>query len=311
MMKKFTKKLMRLALFAGLLIAMQNVYAQQLVTGTVSSETKEGMPGVNVVVKGTTTGTSTDANGKFSLQVPGPEAVLVFSFVGYLSEEISVGARTQIDINLTPDIASLQEVVVIGYGTQRKEDVTGAVVSVKSKDFLVGKIQDATDLVKGKVAGLVITKSSGDPNASSNIVLRGITTIQGNVNPLILINGVPGDITSVAPENVESVDVLKDASAAAIYGTRGANGVILIKTKGGKRDVPVTVNYTGYASFADFYKQADFMGPAEVRRGLTNLPMGDWDTDWVKAITQKGFMHNHSVTIDGGSKNSAYSGNVS
>ncbi len=311
MKKKFTRKLMWLALFTGLLITMQNAYAQQLVTGTVLSETKEGMPGVNVVVKGTTTGTSTDADGKFSLQVPGPEAVLVFSFVGYLSEEIAVGSRTQFDVNLTPDIASLQEVVVIGYGTQRKEDVTGAVARVSAKDFQVGKINDATDLIKGKVAGLVISKGSGDPNATSSISLRGITTILGNVQPLILINGVPGDLTTVAPENVESVDVLKDAAAAAIYGTRGANGVILITTKTGKRDHAVSVNYTGYASMSDFYKQADFMGPSEIRQGLTSFSDGGWDTDWVKAVTQKGYMQNHSLTIDGGTKNSAYSGNFS
>src|SRR5688572_27203158 len=245
MKKKFTRNLMRLALFIGLLVTMQNVYAQQVVTGKILSENDEGMPGVNVVVKGTSNGTTTDSEGKFSLQVPGPDAVLVFSFVGYVSEELSVGTRTQIDVKLTPDIASLQEIVVIGYGTQKREDVTGAVARVNAKDFQVGKINDATDLIKGKVAGLVITKGSGDPNATSGISLRGITTIEGNVEPLILINGVPGDLTTVAPENVESVDVLKDASAAAIYGTRGANGVILITTKQGKRDNPVSVNYTG------------------------------------------------------------------
>jgi len=285
--------------------------AQINVSGKVLSDENELLAGVNIIVKGTAQGTTTDADGAFKLLVPDASSVLVVSFVGYVSEEITVGNQTNIEVRLMPDIAALQEVVIIGYGVQKKEDVTGAVVRVKSEDFQVGKIQDATDLVKGKVAGLVITKGSGDPNATSGISLRGITTIEGNTQPLILINGVPGDLTSVAPENVESVDVLKDASAAAIYGTRGANGVILITTKSGKRDKPVTVNYTGYGSMSEFSKEADFMGPDEVRRGLTSFSDGGWDTDWVKAVTQKGYMTNHSITVDGGAKNSAYSANFS
>jgi len=311
MRKSFTKPLRIALLLCTAMLFCTYANAQVSVSGKVVSEEDGPLPGVNIIVKGTSQGTTTDADGAFKLEVPGAESVLVLSFVGYLTEEVTVGTQTNIQVRLMPDIASLQEVVIIGYGTQKKEDVTGAVARVNAEDFQVGKIQDATDLIKGKVAGLVITKGSGDPNATSGISLRGITTINGNVEPLILINGVPGDLTSVAPENVESVDVLKDASAAAIYGTRGANGVILITTKSGKRDQHVSVNYTGYASVSDFYKQADFMGPDEVRRGLTSLPDGGWDTDWVKAITQKGFMTNHSLTIDGGSKNSAYSGNIS
>jgi len=312
-MSRITTKLRieLLAISATLMLVTQFVFAQVPIKGKIKDETGAALVGASVVEKGTTNGSTTDVEGVYSLQVKDANAVLVFSFIGYLTEEVQVGSQTSIDITLTPDIAALQEIVVIGYGSQKSTDVTGAVVSVKSKDFLVGKIQDATDMIKGKIAGLFISKGSGDPNATSNISLRGITTINGNVSPLVLINGVPGDITTVAPDNVESIDVLKDASAAAIYGTRGANGVILIKTKSGKRDSQLTVNYTGYVSTSDFYKRANFMGPSEIRRGLTSFSDGGWDTDWVKAVTRKGYMHNHSLTIDGGTKNASYSGNFS
>lgn len=311
MKRLITRCKVKFILTVLLFITLQNVYAQKVVTGKVVDENGEMMPGVNVLLKNSNRGTTSDSEGKFSIETSGNDDVLVFTFIGYERQEIIVGAQTTIDVNLVPDLSSLQEVVVIGYGTQKAGEVTGAIASIKSEDFQVGKIQDVTDMIKGKVAGLVLTKSSGDPNASANIMLRGVTTISGDVQPLILINGVPGDLTTVAPENVESVDVLKDASAAAIYGTRGANGVILITTKSGKRDRPVTINYTGYTSVSDFYKQADFMGPAEIRKGLTSFSMGDYDTDWVQAVTRKGYMQNHSVTIDGGTKNSSYSGNFS
>jgi TonB-dependent SusC/RagA subfamily outer membrane receptor len=285
--------------------------AQVRVSGKVVSETNEPLPGVSIVVKGTTEGTTTNADGAFNLEVRDADAILIFSFVGYSTQEVAVGSRSTIDVQLTPDLSTLEEVVVIGYGTQKAGSVTGAIASVKAEDFLTGKIQDATELIKGKVAGLVITKSSGDPNATSNIMLRGITTIEGNVSPLVLINGVPGDLTTVAPDNIESIDVLKDASAAAIYGTRGANGVILITTKNGKREKPVSVSYAGYASVADFYKQAEFMSPSDVRKAKTAFSDDGYDTDWVKAITRTGYQQNHSLTIDGGTKNSAYSGNFS
>jgi TonB-dependent starch-binding outer membrane protein SusC len=308
----FTKHFMKVLLLFVILLMKQNAGAQTLITGRVLSDEGEPLPGTSVVIKGTTLGTTTDTDGHYSVQAPGAESILVFSFVGYSSQEVIVGARSKIDVTMVVDIASLQEIVVIGYGTQRAGDVTGAITRVNAKDFQVGKIQDATDLIKGKVPGLVITKSSGDPNETSNIMLRGITTLQGDVKPLILVNGVPtDDLSVVAPENIESVDVLKDASAAAIYGTRGANGVILITTKSGARDKPVSVNYTGYVSVSDFYKQADFMGPNEIRHGLTAYSDEGWDTDWVKSVTRKGYTQNHSLTIDGGSRNSAYSANIS
>ncbi|MGS2739329.1 SusC/RagA family TonB-linked outer membrane protein [Sinomicrobium sp. M5D2P17] len=286
-------------------------FAQQVLTGEVTDETGAPLPGVSIAEKGTSTGIISDFDGNFQITLSGGNSVLIFSYMGYKTQEIAVGNQTSLQVAMEEDITSLSEVVVIGYGTQEKKDVTSAVASVKSEDFLVGKIQDASELVKGKVAGLVITKSSGDPNATSTIMLRGVTTLTGNVNPLVLIDGVPGEINTVAPENIESIDVLKDASAAAIYGTRGANGVIYITTKAGLRERPTTINYVGYTSISDFYKDADFMTASDIREGKTSFNDRGHNTDWVDAVTRTGFMHNHSLNIDGGTKTTTYSGNVS
>lgn len=181
--------------------------------------------------KGTSNGTITDFDGNFSLNVSA-KSVLQISYIGYKTQEIPVSQlKAGAVITLKEDTEVMDEVVVIGYGTQRKGDVTSAIASVKAEDFTVGKVGDAADLIKGKVAGLSIAKGSGDPNATSAIRLRGVISVNGSTTPLILIDGVEGDLSTVAPENIEAIDVLKDASAAAIYGTRGANGVILITTK--------------------------------------------------------------------------------
>ena len=187
--------------------------------------------------KGTSNGTITDFDGNFSLNVSA-KSVLQISYIGYKTQEIPVSQlKAGAVITLKEDTEVMDEVVVIGYGTQRKGDVTSAIASVKAEDFTVGKVGDAADLIKGKVAGLSIAKGSGDPNATSAIRLRGVISVNGSTTPLILIDGVEGDLSTVAPENIEAIDVLKDASAAAIYGTRGANGVILITTK------PVSVRH--------------------------------------------------------------------
>lgn len=210
-------------------------------------------------------------------------------------------------ITLKEDTEVMDEVVVIGYGTQRKGDVTSAIASVKAEDFTVGKVGDAADLIKGKVAGLSIAKGSGDPNATSAIRLRGVISVNGSTTPLILIDGVEGDLSTVAPENIEAIDVLKDASAAAIYGTRGANGVILITTKTGKREAHTTASYSGYVSASQFGKKLDFMTAEDVRAGKTNFTDKGYDTDWLDAISRTGFTHNHNFNISGGTKQTTYS----
>lgn len=290
---------------------VEAVLQQKAISGTVVDSKGEAIIGANVMEKGTTNGTITDLDGKFSLNVSA-KAILHISYIGYKSQDVPVSQlKKGAVITLKEDTEVMDEVVVIGYGTQRKGDVTSAIASVKAEDFTTGKITDAADLVKGKIAGLSVTNSSGDPTATSSIMLRGITTIKGSVTPLILVDGVEGSLTTVAPENIESIDVLKDASAAAIYGTRGANGVILITTKTGRRESKASVSYSGYVSLSDWFKTADFMDTHDVIYGLTPFEYEGYDTDWLAAVTRKaGFKHNHSLSIEGGSKNSTYSANV-
>ncbi len=283
---------------------------QQSVTvkGVVKDANGEPIIGASVFEKGTSNGTVTDYDGNYSLKVANSNATIVVSYIGYVTQEVKAGS----DVVLQEDNALLNEVVVIGYGTQRKADVTSAVASVKAEDFNAGKIGDAAELVKGKIAGLTVVNSSGDPKAGSSIRLRGITTLVGSLTPLILVDGIEGNLNTVAPENIASIDVLKDASAAAIYGTRGANGVIIITTKTGKRDTPAQVTYNGYASFSKWSKKLDFMDTHDVIYGKTAQEYLGYDTDWLAGVTRKaGFKHNHDLSISGGSKNSAYSANIS
>lgn len=204
---------------------------QRTVTGKVTDQNGEPLPGATVMVKGTTQGTITDAEGNYSLSNVPDDATLVFSFVGMETQEINVDNRTRINVILQEEAIALEEVVAIGYGTMRREEVTSSIVSVKSEDFVKGAVSDAAQLIKGKVPGLAITTHSGDPTAVSAIMLRGNSSLLGSYTPLVIIDGVPGSLSSVPPEDIESIDVLKDGSAAAIYGTRGTNGVIIVTTK--------------------------------------------------------------------------------
>ena len=188
------------------------IVQQQTITITGVVKDKEGEPviGANVLEKGTSNGVITNIDGEYTLKVKGPKSVLVISYIGYETQEFSVGANRKINATLQEDSKMIDEVVVIGYGTQRKGDVTSAITSVKAEDFTIGKIGDAAELVKGKIAGLSIVKSSGDPTETSSIMLRGLTTVKGSVTPLVLVDGVEGSLTTVAPENIASIDVLKE-----------------------------------------------------------------------------------------------------
>jgi TonB-linked SusC/RagA family outer membrane protein len=308
-------KLLRLILSVILMAALGagSAFAQKPVKVTGHVTDSQGVPvvGAFVLIKGTSDGVSTNEQGAFSISTKEGD-ILVVTFLGFDSQEISVTpGRKDFDVALKESSEFLQETVVIGYGTQRKGDVTSAVASVKSKDFLAGNISDASDMVRGKVAGLNITKGSGNPLASSTIRLRGITSMQADLTPLILVDGIEGDMGTVSPENIASIDVLKDASAAAIYGTRGANGVILITTKAGQINETLKTTYSSYGSISTWYKTADFMGPDEVRSGLTAFQPGDWDTDWLSAVTQIGWTQNHSLSLEGGTKSMAYFASVS
>lgn len=276
------------------------------VTGTVLDKSGEPIIGANIIEKGTKNGTVSDIEGRFSLNVRDYASVLVVSYIGYKTLEIPTKEKNM-KITLIEDSELVNEVVVIGYGTQRKGDVTSAITSVKAEDFTIGKIGDAAELIKGKVAGLTISKGSGDPNSESTIRLRGVISLEGSSTPLVLVDGIEGSLGTVAPENIVSIDVLKDASAAAIYGTRGANGVILITTKSGKRESKTQASYSGYTSLSKFGKTLDFMGSGEIRQGMTSFTDKGYDTDWLEAISRTAFTHNHNFNITGGSQKTIYS----
>ncbi len=284
---------------------VENVQQNEVtVKGVVKDANGETIIGASVIEKGNAkNGTVTDIDGNYTLKVK-RGATLTISYIGYVSKETKGG-----NIILEEDLKSLNEVVVIGYGTQKKADVTSAVVSVKAEDFTKGNFNDAGDLIKGKVAGLTITRPSGDPGATTQISLRGIATVSGNAQPLVLVDGVPGSLSSVPPENIASIDVLKDASAAAIYGTRGAGGVIIITTKTGQREQRTEVTYNGYVSFSTWAKKADFMTSSDIRAGKTTFNDEGYDTDWLDAISRVGVTQNHSISLSGGNVKTSYFGN--
>ncbi len=299
-----TKTFLHVLLFS--LIPLVAFGQSQEIKGKVTDEQGEGVPGVNVTIVGANQGTITDIDGNYNIEVEKGKT-LRFSFMGFKTQEITIKNQTLLNISLATDAVGLNEYVAIGYGTQKKGDVTSAITSVKSEDFIQGKVQDAAELIKGKVAGLTISKGSGDPNAESTIRLRGVISLEGSSTPLVLVDGIEGSLGTVAPENIESIDVLKDASAAAIYGTRGASGVILITTKTGRRGASTHASYSGYTSWSNFGKTLDFMDAVDIRNGLTDYKDKGYDTDWLDAITQTAFTHNHDFNISGGTEKTTYS----
>jgi len=285
------------------------------ITGTITDgKSKEPLSGATVQVKGTRRGTSTDNNGKFSLSVPDKSTTLVISFAGYSSQEVSIqNLSSGLNIELAKSVATMDEIVVVGYGTQRKGDVTSAIAGVKAENFVKGGVRDAAQLIQGKVAGLSVSTSSGDPTAGTQIQLRGITTLNSNSSPLVLIDGIPGNLNSVAPEDIEAIDVLKDGSAAAIYGTRGTNGVILITTKKLHGESKATVQYDGYATVQTIAKRPDFLTATDYRKykaeGYAFQDFGT-STDWFKAISRTPWSQTHNLSLQGGNRNTNYTASV-
>lgn len=284
--------------------------AQQKVTGKVKDSSGEPVIGASVVVKGNNTmGTITDFDGNFMLDVP-TKSVLVISYIGYVTQEVPTVEKKSLEIILKEDTKTLDEVVVIGYGTQRKGDVTSSVASVKADNFVKGAVKDVGQLIQGKVAGLAITNPNGDPTGSTQIRLRGTNTIGGaNTAPLVLIDGIPGELGTVAPEDVESVDVLKDGSAAAIYGTRGTNGVILITTKQAKGVDINQVEYNGYVSTSLIAKKLDMLNADEFRTLYPDQDHGA-DTDWIDEISRTPISYVHNLSLMGGNSKTNYIANL-
>ncbi|WP_235855363.1 SusC/RagA family TonB-linked outer membrane protein [Flagellimonas pelagia] len=300
------------------LFAVQAGFSQQRITGSITDEQGVPIAGASVLEKNTTNGVASDFDGNFIITTSQSNAVLVFSYLGFLAQEIPVQGSTTINVVLKEDLQQLNEVVVIGYGTQKRADVTSSVATVKSEDFVQGNVKDAAQLIQGKVAGLSVSAPSGDPTEGTQISLRGTSSILGGTNPLVLVDGVPGSLATVAPEDIESIDVLKDGSATAIYGTRGTNGVIIITTKKGSNDMKSTIEYNGYASLSTIANRMNFLDADELRQkyaeGYTfngaNIQDFGANTDWVDEITRDAFSQVHNVIFRGGNSTSNMTASV-
>jgi TonB-linked SusC/RagA family outer membrane protein len=287
-------------------VSLAMAQGDKTVTGKVTDgETGEAIPGVNVIAKGTSSGTVTDINGDYTLTVTSDVTSLIYSYVGYMQEEVVIGDRSTINITLTPDITALSEVVVVGYGTQQKKEITSAVVALDEKQFNQGNVNDPTQLLQGKVPGLSVYNKGGDPNSTPTIRLRGISTVGANTEPLVVIDGVIGaSLDNVDPNDIESVNVLKDGSAAAIYGTRGSSGVIIVTTKRGSGSLKPTLTYNGQVAANTIQNRLDILSANEFREaGGNNLGSA---TDWTDEVTRTGFTQVHNIALAGGSENTNY-----
>ena len=340
-----SRMLSLLLLMAIGILPLHTLYAQdRAVTGTITAaEDNTTLPGVTVLVKNTTTGTTTDQNGKYSLNVPGDNATLVFSAVGFASQEVAIGNRSVVDVKMGVDLKTLNEVVVVGYGTQKKSQVTGAIVQVSAKEIQEMPITNVGQALQGRAAGVDVTQTGSKPGTVPKILIRGRRSFNATNDPLYVVDGIPlsAGYEDLNPSDVASLEILKDATATAIYGARGANGVVLISTKRGASKGKTTVTYDTYAGvskpldkvklfsgpeFAEFVREAyratggykDANGnpvPTGVADPVADAKIavlgGDpavakgiangTDTDWQSLILKNGFVQNHSIGIQGGS----------
>lgn len=311
--KKFRSMMLPAIFF---LTAQVSIAQTKSVSGRVTdSRDGSGLPQVSVIVKGTSTGTTTDENGNFSIDVPSSANALVISAVGFATQEVSIAASNQVSVSLSASSnTNLNEVVVVGYGTSRKKDITGAVTKVSAREFNTGNIANPLQQVQGKVAGLVIVQPGSDPNSNMTVRLRGSTSLEGQP-PLLVIDGVAIDdfnrgINSIAPNDIESYDILRDASSAAIYGSRGANGVILITTKKGRAG-RTTVDYSGFVSMESVSGKLDMLSASEWREEVGTNPLDKGaNTDWQDVITRNALTHSHTIGMSGGAGGFNYRASV-
>ncbi|WP_109434159.1 MULTISPECIES: SusC/RagA family TonB-linked outer membrane protein [Aquimarina] len=324
MKSRILKKLIFLLVF----LSGSMMFAQITVSGVIS-DTGGPIPGVNVLVRGTTNGAVSDFDGNYTLDNVAEDAILVFSFVGFKSQEINVNGQSTINITMEEDAAELEQVVVVGYGTVRKKDLTGAVATVKPEDFNQGVQTSPDQLIQGRVAGVQVTAASGEPGASNNIRIRGTSSIRGGNNPLIVVDGVPldgGDTSAgsdvgagrssarnplnfINPNDIASIDVLKDASATAIYGSRGSNGVVIITTKKGKSGKP-QLDFSSSVSISSIANEYDLLGASEFASaanaiGNPGLDFGQ-NVDALDEILRTAITQNYNVSYGGGSDTGRY-----
>lgn len=288
---------------ASLLLCSTAAMAQSQKSGVIKDANGEPLVGVTVLEQGTSNGTVTDVNGRYTLKTTKPNAKLKVSYIGYESQVITPGQS----VTLSANDATLNEVVVVGYGTMRRKDVTSSITTVNAKDLDKGVYTDPAQMLQGKVAGLVIS-SSGDPNGSSSITLRGSSSLREGeaMQPYYVIDGIPGmDISMVAPDDIESIDVLRDATATAIYGSKAANGVIIITTKKGTEG-KTNVSYNGYVAFDNALKTLDMASAAELRASGEVVEDEGANTDWQDEVLRTGVSHNHNLSISGGNKQTKY-----
>ena len=302
-----------------LLIFASGSFAQttRTITGKVTDEKGNPVSGASVMVKGAKNGTASDSSGNFSLQAPTSAKQLTITNVGYASQTIPIGIGTNLSITVTSEGTSLNDVVVVGYGTAKRKDITGSVASISTKDFNQGAITTPMDQVQGKVPGLVVVTPDGDPNSNPQIRLRGQTSLLGTQTPLLVVDGIILDnyelLSSIPPGDIVTFDFLKDASAAAIYGSRGANGVVLITTRQGHNGT-FQMDYSGSVAtskdekYYDLFRDApSFLKAASTLPGVDTAALDQGgNTDWQKAITQTGYNQTHNLGISGGGSNFTY-----
>ena len=295
--------LLKTVFSASLLLCSTAAMAQSQKSGVIKDANGEPLIGVTVLEQGTSNGTVTDVNGRYTLKTTKPNAKLKVSYIGYESQVITPGQS----VTLSANDATLNEVVVVGYGTMRRKDVTSSITTVNAKDLDKGVYTDPAQMLQGKVAGLVIS-STGDPNGSSSITLRGSSSLREGeaMQPYYVIDGIPGmDISMVAPDDIESIDVLRDATATAIYGSKAANGVIIITTKKGAEG-KTNVSYNGYVAFDNALKTLDMASAAELRASGEVVEDEGANTDWQDEVLRTGVSHNHNLSISGGNKQTKY-----
>lgn len=303
-------------------------FAQVTISGKVSDDLDgSGLPGATVTIKGSTVGTATDMDGKYSIQVPGGSSVLVFSFIGKQNQEITVGNQSVINVTLADDNQTLEEIVVIGYGTQKKQDMTGAITSINERDFVQGNVSTPDQLITGKLAGVQITSAGGAPGSGATIRIRGGSSLNASNDPLIVIDGVPIDNTDLSgsanplsfinPNDIESMNVLKDASAAAIYGSRAANGVIIITTKKGRKGAAMQVNFNSRFSSASNINQVDVLKPTEFATAVTDYGtatqqalLGSASTNWQDVIYRTALTQDNNLSVTGSLANMPFRASV-
>ena len=301
------RSMKRVLLSSALLLVSTLTFAQSKVSGTVKDANGEPLIGVSVMEVGTNNGAVTDINGNYTLNVK-PGAKLKLSYIGFTSKTIKASGNSQ--IVLDEDNTALNEVVVVGYGTMRRKDVTSSITTVKAEDLNQGVFTDPGQMLQGKVPGLVVS-STADPNGSPTITLRGASTLRtGAMSPYYVVDGIPGvDISIVSPEDIESIDVLRDATATAIYGSKAANGVIIITTKKGAEE-KTNVSYNGYVAFDNILKKYDVCTADDLRQYAKDnnitLKDGGANTDWQDEVLRTGISHNHNVNISGGNGSTNY-----